>query len=119
MDQLKNIVSFKNIEEKLGGACALVVVSGTLDFYKQPLKAWWGQGIYVFGDNLFVNVLLPLMCCGLIWMTLSQTKKESRKDLFKHQQVFFHNIYFFRSWENAIKYIIPTLILISWLLLFL
>ena len=106
------------LETKIVFFCGIAVLAGTLVFYGQSLRTWWGRSLFVTMDNIYVNWMLPGLACATVWLMFNYTNKKQREELFHKQQVFFHSTYFFRVWEYVAKYVV-TGVVVSAIILFL
>ncbi|MEM7646258.1 MAG: hypothetical protein AAF203_05065, partial [Pseudomonadota bacterium] len=80
------------------------------------LLGWSGQSLLLSLDTAVVNFLIPLYSLMMIWVIYRYTKSYEREAVFSHQQVFFHNRFFYKIWERSTLWVVPILILLGWIL---
>lgn len=90
--------------------------SGWVLFLQNHLNGWIGQSFLLDVDRVLVHFILPLFVLMMLWVVFRYTRRRERMEVFKEQQVFFHNQYFFRCWEAVTLYGVPVLILAAWAL---
>lgn len=85
-------------------------------FLQEETKGWSGQSALLRVDRILIEIVFPFFAILLIWIVFRFTTRKERMEVFSHQQMFFHNKYFFAFWEKILFYFIPTLIIVSWLI---
>ncbi len=110
----------KNKKWKVYGNLVLVWINAAIILVLQKaLQGWTGQSLLITMDTILVNGVLPLFALMMIWVMFRHTSRSERLAVFGHQQVFFHNKFFFQIWEWLTLLGLPFLVLLGWALTFL
>ena len=108
----------KNSSASKNTMSVFIVVTNALVIllFQKSLQGWSGQSLLLSVDHIVVDLVMPLIALIILWVVFRYTKKRERMTVFSHQQVFFHNRFFFQIWEKTALVLVPFLIILSWVL---
>lgn len=110
-------VNIKSVKyQKVWNALFVLVSATVVMLLQRSLSGWSGQGTLLVVDSLLIHWGMPLLALLMVWFAFRYTSRKERMSIFSQQQVFFHSQVIFNIWEKYSRWLIPSLILLSWFL---